>query len=86
MGRLLRQGKRVRYAFIQTEKAFGDVTWMCERVGVSASGYYEWCKRLPSRCAKCIQLHVSLAVELEPRSLTSRRSVGFGPIDLIARR
>ena len=39
MGGVLRQGKRVRYAFIQTENAFADVTWMCDRLGVSTSGY-----------------------------------------------
>jgi transposase InsO family protein len=52
MGGVLRQGKRVRYAFIQAENAFADVTWLCKRLGVSPSGYYAWCKRPPSTRAK----------------------------------
>lgn len=41
----------MRFAFIQTENAFGSVTWMCDRLGVSTSGYYAWCKRAPSKRA-----------------------------------
>ena len=29
----------MRFAFIQTENAFADVTWMCDRLGVSTSGF-----------------------------------------------
>jgi transposase InsO family protein len=73
MGGVLRQGKRVRFAFIQTENAFADVTWMCDRLGVSTSGYYAWCKRAPStRAKKDEQLKVQIKASFD----ASRKTYG----------
>jgi putative transposase len=73
MGRLLRQGKRVRYAFIEAEKAFASIAWMCERLGVSTSGFYAWRKRTPStRARKDEQLKVAIKASFDE----SRKTYG----------
>src|ERR1700751_3527661 len=45
---LLRQGERMRFAFIATEKACYPVALMCRMLQVSRSGYYAWCRRPPA--------------------------------------
>jgi putative transposase len=73
MGGLLRQGKRVRYAFIEAEKAFASVSWMCRRFGVSSSGFYAWRKRAPSkRATKDGQLTVLIQASFDE----SRKTYG----------
>lgn len=63
----------MRYAFIEAEKANEDVAWMCERLGVSASGFYAWRKRAPSmRARKDEQLKVRIKASFE----ASRRTYG----------
>src|SRR5258708_1692894 len=42
---LLRQGERVRFAFIETEKAGFPVTLMCRMLAVSRAGFYAWRRR-----------------------------------------
>jgi putative transposase len=73
MGRVLRQGKRVRYAFIQAENAFASVAWMCERLGVSTSGFYAWRKRAPSKRA---QKDEQLKVRIKASFDESRKTYG----------
>jgi transposase InsO family protein len=63
----------VRYAFIEAEKAFADVTWMCARLGVSPSGFYAWRKRKPSpRAKKDEQLKVLIKASFDE----SRKTYG----------
>ena len=63
----------MRYAFIEAEKANEDVAWMCERLGVSASGFYAWRKRAPStRARKDEQLKVRIKAAFD----ASRRTYG----------
>jgi putative transposase len=38
----------MKYAFIDAEKAHYPVAHMCDWLGVSRSGFYEWCRRPPS--------------------------------------
>jgi putative transposase len=45
MGGLLREGERVRFAFVDGEKASFKVAWMCRRLRVSRAGYYAWSGR-----------------------------------------
>ncbi|GAA4362639.1 hypothetical protein GCM10023166_05130 [Paeniglutamicibacter cryotolerans] len=30
------------YAFIEQQKAFFPITWMCQRLGISRASYYRW--------------------------------------------
>lgn len=40
MGGILRDGERVKFAFIAAEKASWPVAWMCRKLAVSRSGFY----------------------------------------------
>ena len=51
-GGLLRQGKRVRFAWIHVEKATYAVRRLCRVLAVTPSGYYAWMHRLPSQRAR----------------------------------
>jgi putative transposase len=73
MGRVLREGPVVKYAFIEEEKAFASVAWMCKRLGVSASGFYAWRARGPSmRTTQDEQLRVRIRASFDE----SRRTYG----------
>ena len=50
--RLLRAEPEVKYAFIAEYQARSEVSQMCELLGVSRSGYYDWCARPESRHAQ----------------------------------
>lgn len=63
----------MKFAFIQAENAFASVAWLCDRLGVSTSGYYAWCKRSPSaRARKDEQLTVRIKASFEE----SRKTYG----------
>lgn len=63
----------MRYAFIQAENAFASVAWMCERLGVSTSGFYAWRKRAPSKRA---QKDEQLKVRIKASFDESRKTYG----------
>src|SRR4029453_13294861 len=48
-GGLLREGERVRFAFIHAERATFPTTLLCTALGVSRSGFYAWILRPPSK-------------------------------------
>jgi transposase InsO family protein len=48
MGGLLREGERMKFAFIHAEKAHFQVAFMCKQLGVSRSGYHAWRTRARS--------------------------------------
>jgi putative transposase len=73
MGGLLREGERVKFAFIAAEKATWPVTWMCRKLGVSRSGFYAYQGRRKSpRAVEDGRLRVLVAVAHE----TGRRTYG----------
>ena len=39
----------MKYAFIQQEKTHYPVCRLCDVLGVSRSGYYDWFQRVPSK-------------------------------------
>lgn len=63
----------MRYAFIEAEKAFASVAWMCKRLGVSSSGFYAWRRRVPSKRA---QKDVKLKVLIKASFEASRKTYG----------
>jgi len=49
---LLRHGERVKFAFIEAEKASFLVAFMCRHLGISTSGLYAWRARPESKQTK----------------------------------
>ncbi|WP_085940843.1 IS3 family transposase, partial [Vreelandella boliviensis] len=50
--RVLRQGVRLRYAFIQNYASQYSVRRLCQMMAVHPSGYYAWCKKALSNRAR----------------------------------
>jgi len=73
MGGLLRERERVKFAFIDAEKAEHSVAWMCRRLGVSRTGYYAWRRRPESQRSKADR---RLAVLVHEAHVRSRRTYG----------
>jgi putative transposase len=73
MGGLLREGERVKFAFIAAEKATWPVAWMCRKLGVSRSGFYAFCAGKESaRSAENRRLEVLISMAHQ----TGRRKYG----------
>ncbi|MDI1450815.1 IS3 family transposase [Polyangium sp. 6x1] len=69
----LREGERVKFAFIAVEKAYFPVSVLCDVLGVSRSGFYAWSKRPePRRKASDAQL----AAEITAAHRRSRGTYG----------
>ncbi|NLR73017.1 IS3 family transposase [Novosphingobium sp. ERN07] len=47
-GGLLREGLDMRFAFIAKHRGIWPVSWICEALGVSRSGFHAWLVRAPS--------------------------------------
>ncbi|MDE0877214.1 MAG: IS3 family transposase [Sphingomonas bacterium] len=47
-GGLLREGLDMRFAFIAKHRGIWPVSWICEALGVSRSGFHAWLVRTPS--------------------------------------
>ena len=42
----------MKFAFIAKHRGIWEVTWLCEALGVSRSGFHAWLTRAPSRRAR----------------------------------
>jgi putative transposase len=76
MGGLLREGERVKFAFIAAEKATWPVAWMCQKLGVSRSGFYAFEARKESARAtedRRLTMLISMAHEAGRRTYGSPR-------------
>ena len=72
-GGLLREGERVKFAFIDAEKARWPVDVLCDVLGVSRSGYYAWKARPPSPSAT---EDAKLVVEIKAAHKAGRGAYG----------
>ena len=50
---LLREGSEMRFAFIAKHRSVWPVSWLCEALDVSRSGFHAWLHRGPSARAQC---------------------------------
>ncbi|WP_156677959.1 IS3 family transposase [Sphingomonas profundi] len=51
-GGLLRQGLDMRFEFVAKHRGIWPVSWICEALGVSRSGFHAWLVRAPSARAR----------------------------------
>ena len=63
----------MRFEFIHVEKAIFPVTVLCQVLGVSRSGYYDWTRRGPSARG---QREAELALKVEAVHRESRNTYG----------
>lgn len=73
MGGLLRSRKRVRFAFIEAEKAFFPIAFMCRHLRVTKAGFYAWRGRPESLRARDDR---RLAVLVREAWATGRQNYG----------
>jgi putative transposase len=65
----------VIFAFIEAEKANFPIRFMCSRLGVSTSGFYEWRHAQTHPCQRRVE-DVELVERIREIHQTSRRSYG----------
>jgi len=72
----------MKFGFIAKHRGIWPVSWMCEMLDVSVSGFYEWAKRTPSeRSRRDTQLLAQIRA-----SFTGSETYGARPVwrDLLA--
>ncbi len=82
-GGLLLQGLDMRFEFIAKHRGIWPVSWICEALGVSRSGFHAWLVRAPSARAHSDE---ELGARVRARFISSYRTYGARRVwhDLLA--
>jgi putative transposase len=70
---LLREGSEMRFAFIAKQRSVWPVSWLCEALDVSRSGFHAWLHRGPSARA---QFDEQLTAKVRTSFVGSARTYG----------
>ncbi|MGQ0836522.1 MAG: IS3 family transposase [Gammaproteobacteria bacterium] len=72
-GGLLREGPSVMFGFIAKHRGIWPVSWMCDALGVSRSGFFAWLTRGPSARARSDEV---VRIKVRQSFLQSDRTYG----------